>query len=183
MRNMKTLTPLNYALLGLLNRAPLTGYEMMQVFETTPLGGYSSSPGAIYPALKKLRRAGLVGVSGGGSGGRGDSLAMTPEGRAALKAWLLAPPDPGAGGMIDISAQMLKFTFTGDVLTRRQQAAFIDRLEVAITASIEALAASRDAIGGTLKIHDLLAVEAGLLQYRAAADWCGIARQTLSKGK
>ncbi|GGC98492.1 hypothetical protein GCM10011342_04270 [Aquisalinus flavus] len=179
---MKTLTPLNYALLGLLNRTPLTGYEMMQVFETTPLGGYSSSPGAIYPALKKLRQSGLVAVSGDGTSGRGDALAITPDGKAALKAWLLAPLLVKAGG-IDLSGQMLKFTFTGDLLTRRQQMAFLNRLEKAITRAIDALAASRERMRDTLTSHDLLAVEAGLLQYRAAADWCALARQTLSKGK
>ncbi|NHK26862.1 hypothetical protein FF098_002940 [Parvularcula flava] len=178
---MKTLTPLNYALLGLLNRAPLTGYEVMQVFQTTPLGGYSSSPGAIYPALKKLRHAGLLTVSGNGASGRGDTLAVTAEGKAMLKAWLLEAPVEGAG--VDLPGQMLKFTFTGDMLTKRQQLSFIDRLEKAIDSAISSLAASRDRIRSNLGTHDILAVEAGLLQYRAAADWCALARRELSKGK
>jgi len=180
---MVQLTSLNFAILGLLNRRSQTGYELMQVFETTPLGGYSSSPGAIYPALRKLKRGGFVTTAGEGASGRGEALAITGHGTATLKAWLAEPPVAGTGGGIDLSVQMLKFTFTGDLLTKRQQQAFIDRLESAVNDAKEQLAASREQLRGNLNTHDLLAVEAGLLQYRAAADWCALARKTLSKGK
>ena len=42
------MTPLSYALLGLMQMEPRSGYALRKVFETTPLGGYSSSPGSIY---------------------------------------------------------------------------------------------------------------------------------------
>jgi DNA-binding PadR family transcriptional regulator len=49
-----TITTLGYALLGLIRAEPRTGYALRMVFETTPMGSYSSSPGSIYPALKSL---------------------------------------------------------------------------------------------------------------------------------
>ena len=56
----RTPTTLEYALLGLVHAEPRSGYDLCKVFETTPMGHYSSSPGAIYPALKRLEGAGLV---------------------------------------------------------------------------------------------------------------------------
>jgi len=47
---------LELALLGLVLREQRSGYALRKVFAETALGGNSSSPGAIYPALKRQRR-------------------------------------------------------------------------------------------------------------------------------
>ena len=47
-------TALGYALIGLVQEDPRSGYALRKVFEDTPMGAFSSSPGSIYPALKKL---------------------------------------------------------------------------------------------------------------------------------
>ena len=47
---------LGYALLGLLHQKPSSGYALRRVFATTPMGTFSDSPGAIYPALGRLER-------------------------------------------------------------------------------------------------------------------------------
>ena len=57
-------TTLGYALLGLVAGEPQTGYALMKTFTTTPMGHYSGSPGAIYPALRRLEGAGQVGCDG-----------------------------------------------------------------------------------------------------------------------
>ena len=49
-------TLLDYAILGLIQDQPLSGYAIQKLFEETAIGNYSSSPGAIYPALKRLQR-------------------------------------------------------------------------------------------------------------------------------
>ena len=54
-------TSLEYALLGLLHQHPQSGYDLRKIFATTALGNYSSSPGAIYPALKRLEQRELIG--------------------------------------------------------------------------------------------------------------------------
>src|SRR4029450_2602495 len=54
------LTTLEHALLGLLALAPMSGYDISRLFAATPLAHFSSSPGAIYPALKRLEQRGLV---------------------------------------------------------------------------------------------------------------------------
>ncbi|MDH5368031.1 MAG: PadR family transcriptional regulator, partial [Cyclobacteriaceae bacterium] len=58
-KNIKT-TSLDYAILGLVHILPQSGYAIRKQFELTAIGNYSSSPGAIYPALKRLQKFGLV---------------------------------------------------------------------------------------------------------------------------
>ena len=55
-----TIPLLGRALLGLLMETPLSGYDIRRIFTQTPLATFSDSPGAIYPALKRLEAAGLV---------------------------------------------------------------------------------------------------------------------------
>ena len=52
---------LGYALLGLLHAGPQSGYGLRRTFVTTPLAVFSDSPGAIYPALRRLARQGCQG--------------------------------------------------------------------------------------------------------------------------
>ena len=60
MNDTVPLTPLRLAILGLVAMHPQSGYDLRKVFETTPMGNFSSSPGAIYPALKSLEKRGWV---------------------------------------------------------------------------------------------------------------------------
>ena len=78
-----TLTALTYALLGLVRATPRTGYALRKVFEDTPMGSFSSSPGSIYPALDKLVRAELLERRPPATGGK-PLFHITPEGEAHL---------------------------------------------------------------------------------------------------
>ncbi|HKN34165.1 MAG TPA: PadR family transcriptional regulator [Terriglobales bacterium] len=51
---------LAYALLGLLQQEPRSGYDLRKIFSATPLTSFSDSPGSIYPALERLERQGLI---------------------------------------------------------------------------------------------------------------------------
>jgi hypothetical protein len=70
-------TTLEFALLGLLDQRPLSGYDLRRIFATTPFTYYSDSPGAVYPALRRLEARGWIA-----------SLASAPtnaRGRRALR--------------------------------------------------------------------------------------------------
>ena len=84
---------LGYALLGLLHEEPRSGYDLRKLFATTPMGLFSDSPGAVYPALRRLARRGWI-ASGTQSrqGRRRQTFVPTPAGRDALLAWLVAEP-------------------------------------------------------------------------------------------
>ena len=60
MKKSPTFSPLRLAILGLVAMHPQSGYDLRKVFETTPMGNFSSSPGAIYPALKALEKKGWI---------------------------------------------------------------------------------------------------------------------------
>lgn len=51
---------LKYAILRLLERKPMHGYEVMQVLEQESCGAYAASAGSVYPALQMLQDQGYV---------------------------------------------------------------------------------------------------------------------------
>jgi len=53
-------TPLEYALMCLIARTPMTGSQISRLLTEYPLAGTGKSPGAVYPALYRLEAAGLV---------------------------------------------------------------------------------------------------------------------------
>ena len=60
MKQETGLSTLSLAILGLIHQQPQTGYDIRKLFATTPLGHISNSPGAIYPALKRIEDAGWI---------------------------------------------------------------------------------------------------------------------------
>ncbi|MBW8882843.1 MAG: PadR family transcriptional regulator [Asticcacaulis sp.] len=158
------MTPLSYALLGLVRMQPRSGYALRKVFETTPLGGYSSSPGSIYPALKSLEKAGLLAILAP-SGARGRGLYhLTAEGEGLLDAWLAAP-------VSDLGEAMLRFAFLRDD-DRDAILAFLDAFQAAAenqSAGLEAFLANEGA--RDMPPKGRIAVQHGLCQLRASADW------------
>ena len=90
MKTTRKPTSLDYAILGLVNQQPQTGYGIRKAFETTALGNYSSSPGVIYPALKRLQELGLV-VNATINDTNKKKFHCTEEGESILKEWLLKP--------------------------------------------------------------------------------------------
>src|SRR3954464_11744678 len=84
---------LRHAVLGLLERRPSTGYELTQTFDRSLRTSWQARHSQIYPELAKLEAAGLVEVVGHGAR-RSKTYAITEEGRAELRRWLVeAEPD------------------------------------------------------------------------------------------
>lgn len=84
---------LSYAMLGLLARGPLSGYDIIQRIER-PLGFFwAARRSQIYPELARLERAGLVGHSVVRQQDRPDKkvFAITEQGREVLREWVMQP--------------------------------------------------------------------------------------------
>src|SRR6478672_7573345 len=79
---------LRYAVLGLLELAPATGYELTQRFDVSLGSAWYASHSQIYPELARLEEAGLVEVVGEGAR-RSRTFAVTGAGRDELRAWML----------------------------------------------------------------------------------------------
>jgi len=163
------MTPLSYALLGLVRMQPRSGYALRKVFETTPLGDYSSSPGSIYPALKSLEKSGMV-QARDARDVRGKGLYhLTAAGEDALHKWLRAPVG-------DLGEAMLRFAFFGaDDLDAIPP--FLDSFEAAAEAQAVGLAAF---LAGdpaqAMSRESRIAVEHGRRRLEASAEWARWAR-------
>src|SRR5258708_21557636 len=54
------LTSFEHVLLGMIFIQPASGYDLKRRFVTSPMGVYQPSSGALYPALERLERRGLL---------------------------------------------------------------------------------------------------------------------------
>ena len=86
----RPLSELELAALGFLwRRGPCTAYRVRLGFQDSPSSHWSGSSGALYPLLRRLERRGLVESTSGTTGARARKmLAVTADGRAALREWL-----------------------------------------------------------------------------------------------
>lgn len=75
---------LRLVLLEILSRSDSHGYELIKEIESLTQGGYSPSPGVIYPTLDQLQAQGLVTVADEEGGRR--KIAITQAGCRALDA-------------------------------------------------------------------------------------------------
>ena len=179
MVSRKTPTTLEYALLGLIHQAPQSGYDLRKIFETSAIGSFSGSPGAIYPALARLEKGGLIeGEIDGTTELRPRKVFRpTAKGGTIFRHWL----------SLDVSREdvekridelILRFAFHGVLNDPSETRAFLEQLARHVSAFIEALEAQKRAFPVGTPIHAELALEAGIGQYRAWARW---ARQALKR--
>jgi len=159
-----TITPLGYALLGLIRAEKRSGYALRKVFETTLLGNYSSSPGSIYPALKSLEKAGLIVTE---PIPRGSLFMITEAGREALDAWLMAP---ASGESTDIL--MLRFALLQDLDRPDVTRAFLTSFADTARGQLDSIRAFMGGdIGPAMPLQSRLAVDFGLRSVAASLAW------------
>ena len=85
-----------YAILGMLNYMPMTGYDMKKMSDSSISHFWNENYGNIYPVLKKLEKEKLVSMireDGNGTPAR-KVYTITDEGRTVFQHWLANPPDP-----------------------------------------------------------------------------------------
>jgi DNA-binding PadR family transcriptional regulator len=87
---------LRYALLGVLEARPMTGYELAQFFDESANWVWSAPHSNIYPALRRLQSEGLL---SGHTDIKGAKLertvySITDDGRRELRDWVVS--DPGS---------------------------------------------------------------------------------------
>ena len=84
-----------YAVLGLLNTAPMTGYQMRKAYESSLGHFWSESYSHLYAILKVLEVDGLATSTVAPGHGRPDRRVydITDAGREALRDWLASPAD------------------------------------------------------------------------------------------
>jgi DNA-binding PadR family transcriptional regulator len=92
----RTMTTLGYAILGLLSREALSGYDLTGRMKGRVGYFWSARHSQIYPELARLEGGGFVTHSVVEQRERPDKKVyeITAEGLAALKEWVVRPPEP-----------------------------------------------------------------------------------------
>lgn len=85
-----------FAILGLLNWKPMSGYDIKKLVEMSLSHFWSESYGNLFPTLNALVEEGLATrrVDPDSGGRRRREYAITPKGRRAYEKWLREPADP-----------------------------------------------------------------------------------------
>ncbi len=165
-------TFLDYAILGLLQRQSLSGYRIRKIFETTALGNYSSSPGTIYPALKRLKKLGLI-IQGERSCDQTDGpnrFAITPEGVEILVRWL-AKPLEREGISKHMKETMLRFALMEDLLSEDQKVDFMKSFISETRKEIKTLETELKNEQDRMSLHAKLALEYGITVLKTNRRW------------
>lgn len=163
---------LGYVLLGLLHASPSSGYDLRKVFALTPMSTFSDSPGAIYPALRRLERAGFVSgrVKGGSGSRRRQVFQLTSTGTAALKQWLIRPLEHE-----DVVRRMpelaLRFAFMDLVVGKRGSIRFLKSLERELKAYVPTLRQHLESTKSRMRLSSRLALESGIRVYETHLRW------------
>ena len=170
---------LQHALLGLLARRSLTGWEILKRFRRSIVFFWHAERSQIYAALKHLEGLGLVRSRLGVRGARPATrrYAITPAGRAALVAWLDRPTRAQA-----VKDEMLLRTFFSDVLAPARAGQYLRSHagdHRGVLAEFEAIRAALEARYGDLGSTDdralafgYLVLEQGVRFERMYAEWC-----------
>jgi DNA-binding PadR family transcriptional regulator len=169
---IKHVTVLEFALLGLVAQRPRTGYDLIKVFRDTPMAHYSDSPGAIYPALRRLEVAGLV----RGTTERHHELRPrrkyepTERGMDKLAEWLRQRPSQ-EDVAYRLEEVMLRFAFMDGHLTAAECRAFLQELEGSMAAHLRDLKGYVRSVESDISRHGLLSLELGIMGCETQLRW------------
>ena len=176
------LTPFEHVLLGMIFIQPSSGYDLKRRFATSPMGVYQPSSGALYPALERLERRGLLGSETlrPAAGGRPRRVyRLSAEGRQAHLGWIREPVQPETVAQ-DLGMHLLRFVMMADVLPEDEVLGFLASLRAALAGFVAALEQASAGPDLAASPAARLAVEHGLAVHRASLAWTGQAISTLA---
>jgi DNA-binding PadR family transcriptional regulator len=163
-------TLLDYAILGLIQDQPLSGYAIRKLFEETALGNYSSSPGTIYPALNRLQKFELVKKTVQGKTDK-TWFEITTNGVQILKKWFLKPVEK-----IEVKKKtnelLLRFGFMENLVDKKQRINFLTSFHNLLNIYIKELQAFYDKESNNMPLHGRLAFQFGIDSNKTTLKWC-----------
>jgi len=169
---MKDASLLGFALLGLVHQQPMSGYDLRKIFATTAWGTFSDSPGAIYPALRRLEARGLARgtVEESSSLRRRRVFRITPKGLSAFKAWLIKPitHDDVIRRIPDL---MVRFSFMDQAVGEVRTAEFLGEFAGKMAAYIPSLQKYLESHASEMTLSSRLALECGIQEYVSRLRW------------
>jgi DNA-binding PadR family transcriptional regulator len=172
MVNQSSTTTLAFALLGLISQKPYSGYDLRKFFSSTPMTSFSDSPGAIYPALRRLERRGLIRgrVDAGKDRRKRRLFEATPRGRAEFRRWQLQPITRD-DVVHHVDSLMLRFAFMDESVGRAIALRFLKALHKELASYIPTLHQYLKANRSAMPLSGRLALESGILGYESLFRW------------
>ena len=135
-------TELEGVILGIVwSRQPCSPYVVLSRFQRSPTWGWSSSTGAIYPAIRRLKARGLLDHRRDSTGRRkSELLSLSTEGAAVLRAWISnLTEEMGSAGIDPIRARVNYLA----ALEPGARSKFLDRAEEITRSRLELARASK----------------------------------------
>jgi DNA-binding PadR family transcriptional regulator len=167
-------TTFRLAILGLIAPQPMSGYDLLKTFSTTAMAHFGSSPGTVYPALKRLEETGLI----RGETQKQDTLRprrvfrLTPAGERTLVAWL-SQPVTREEIVQGIGAIHLRFVFAGNIIGHGEAMRVLREFAAEVEAYIPELEQQLAALSSGLSVYAEHALRHGIEMHRAEAQWAG----------
>jgi DNA-binding PadR family transcriptional regulator len=161
--------------------SPESGYSLKKLFATTPATVYTPSPGALYPALRRLSAAGLLRAEEAVSAGQRTQRLyhITEAGRAAREAWLREPVDQATVAE-NLGMHIMRFAMMQDTVERADVLAFLGDLAAGLETFIEGIKSYLANGVPPGRTHAALALEHGIAAHQASLDWAREAYAALS---
>ena len=158
--------------MGLVAQRPSSGYDLRKVFSSTPLGHFSSSPGAIYPALKRLEKCAWLQTRRQNSDTLRPKLeySLTAKGRQIL-ATHMSQTVTNEDVIWRKDELLLRFAFMENVVGLPTTLQFLQQFLAQIEAYVCTLKQYRSALIEGESLTGRLALENGIEGYRANARW------------
>lgn len=168
MRNLK------YAILGLLNQQPMTGYQLMQKFEGALSEFWHAKHSQIYPELKKLASEGMVEyeVQITGTSLEKKRYRLTEAGREDFRQWLAAD-EPLAATPKDVFRLRL---FFANELSPKKRIELLESQRRRHEDRLAQLKKNREAFGGmppgnTESFYDYLVLKGAIMREETHCQW------------
>lgn len=166
----------------MLAHKPHSGYDLRRFFANTPMGHFSDSPGAIYPALRRMKlRRWVTAVREKANARNREVFQISSAGQQALLQWLQQPF--GRTEIIhSLETLLLRFAFFDGNISRDEANRFLSNLERELNSYIKELERYGTASGLLASTSTgALAFSNGLDGYRAHRAWARRVRRVLSE--
>jgi DNA-binding PadR family transcriptional regulator len=177
----RSLTAFEHVLLGFIATEPRSGYGLKRAFNDTPAAVYRPSPGALYPALRRLVGGGLLTVQDvTPAGGRAQRLyQVTAAGRQANLEWLREPVNHDTISA-DLGLHLMRFVMMETLLSPGEVRAFLADFARANEGFIAGIRHYLDSPVSPSEPHARLALEHGVAVHRASLEWARSTQATLA---
>jgi len=175
-------TELEGCVLGIVwERGPCTAYVIRTVFLESLSPYWSGSAGSIYPLVARLEARGLIAARVEPRGVRSrKELSLTPEGLAALHAWIR--PLPEWTGSVPVDPVRTRMFFLG-ALPPEEQDAFVADAEARARAAAEAVREEHEAAVRKDEVWEARATRGAILVQAARIEWLAEVRREIRKAQ